>query len=124
VTTVKNTPEPPKSVAPRPAPPRFDYGRPASGGSPVAGKQEGNAPSSGAPAGSEVPSMGAYSPQPYRGVAPGDSGDQVGPDFAHGASIVVPDSGDRPSGGKADANLGTVGDSGNQGAGPGGLPNP
>jgi hypothetical protein len=118
VTTVKNTPEPPKSVTPKAAPPRYDYGRPTSGGHPDAGKQEGTPPGGDAPP----------------GVVPGDSinkagapvstgGTQAGPDIGHGATIVVPNMGDRPSGGKLDATGGgTVGDSGDQGAGPGTVP--
>ncbi len=118
MSTVSKDPVPPKTITPKAFPPRFDYGQPTSGGPPIAGKSEGNPPSTAAPAG-VAPSMAAYSPAPYRGEVPGTSGTMVGPDFGHGATQVTPDSGDRPSGGKAAANLGTAGDSGDQGPGPG-----
>lgn len=95
-----------------------NYGRPASGGDPVAGRQEGNPPSN-PPAGS-FPGPDAYMPQPYRGNVPGTSGTLVGPDMGSGATIVVPDSGNMPSGGDIQPpSGGTVGDSGDQGAPPG-----
>jgi hypothetical protein len=120
MTTVKNTPEPPKNVTPRPAPPRSSAisSRPTSGGAPQPGRSEGNPPA--LPPPGVVPSMDAYRPSGPAPVTTG--GTQTGPDFGHGATIVIRDSGDRPSGGKADANLGTVGASGDQGAGPGGMP--
>lgn len=98
-----------------------NYGRPASGGPPVAGKSEGNAPTN-PPTADKVPGAEAYNPQPYRGNVPGTSGTMVGPDFGHGATEVMPQSGDRPSGGDQAYDMdnpGTVGDSGDQGAGPG-----
>jgi hypothetical protein len=63
-----------------------------------------------APAG-VIPGADAYSPN-LAGNPPNIGGTQTGPDFGHGATIVVPDSGDRPSGGKQGADKGTVGDSG------------
>ena len=96
-----------------------NYGRPASGGPPVPGKQEGNAPSN-PPTADKVPGADTYNPQPYRGADVGVAGTQVGPDMGSGATIIVPDSGDRPSGDVAGATGGgTVGASGPQGPGPG-----
>ena len=95
------------------------YGRPTSGGPPVAGKQEGNAPTSGAPS-DPIPGMSAYIPPPPAPVTAG--GTQAGADVGHGATIVAgqPDATGHPSGDISGG--GTVGDSGNQGAGPGGMP--
>ena len=112
MSTVKNTPEPPKDVRPKPFPQRTDYGRPASGGAPIAGKPEGNPPAS--PPAGVVPG-----PEAYR---PSLAGNAFSNPSIDGARLVHPDSGDRPSGGKPGADLGTVGDSGNQGAGPGTVP--
>ncbi len=95
-----------------------NYGRPASGGAPQAGRPEGS-PAPDPPTADKVPGPDAYMPSPYRGEIPGTSGTLVGPDMGAGATIVMPNSGDRPSGGKDGADLGTVGDSGPQGPGPG-----
>lgn len=95
------------------------YGRPASGGAPVASKQEGNAPSN-PPSADKVPGADAYHPVAAAPVGAADT--MAGPDMGHGATIVVPQSGDRPSGGSTpynDITPGTVGESGDQGAGPG-----
>src|SRR5438128_10116090 len=100
MSTVSNTPEPPKRVTPKAFPPRTDYGRPSSGGPPIAGKQEGNPPGGDAPPG-VVPDTAAYRPPAPAPVSTGDT--QAGTDIAHGATIIVEDSGDRPSGGKPDA---------------------
>jgi hypothetical protein len=78
-----------------------DYSRPTAGG---------NATGDAQTAPGVIPGAGAYAAPAAAPVSTG--GTQVGPDFGHGATIVIPDSGDRPSGGKADANKGTVGDSG------------
>jgi hypothetical protein len=116
VTTVSNTPEPPKAVTPKAAPPeRHDYGRPPSGGPPVAGKSEGNPPGGDAPPGI-VPGMDAYRLNLAGNAFPNPMID--------GAKIVAvtaqPDATGHPA---ADTSGGgTVGDSGNQGAGPGGMP--
>src|SRR5258708_2775366 len=87
-----------------------NYGRPASGGPPVAGKSEGNPPSGGASAGA-IP---GYSIN-WAGNAPSMGGTQVGADVGSGATIIAgqPDATGHPV---SDANLGTVGDSGNQGS--------
>ena len=110
MTTVKNTPEPPKRVTPKAFPPRTEYGRPASGGPPIAGKSEGNPPASPPPG--VVPGPEAYRPNLAGNAFPNSS---INVD---GARLVHPDSGNMPSGGKHSADRGTVGDSGDQGAGP------
>ena len=93
-----------------------NYGRPASGGPPVAGKSEGNPPTGGAPSGS-VPGYAIN----WSGNPPSTSGYPAGPDIGHGATQIVasPDETGHPA---SDASMGTVGDSGNQGAGPGSIP--
>jgi hypothetical protein len=112
----------PKPVAPKVVAPKSNivsdsvggskgYARPTAGGNAAGGSPEGG--SSNAPAGA-TPGAGAYSPN-LAGNPPSTGATQVGPDFGHGATIVVPNSGDRPSGGKDAADLGTVGDSGPQG---------
>jgi hypothetical protein len=93
------------------------YVRPASGGAPQPGRPEGTPAGGDAPAGN-VPGYAVN----WAGNAPSAGGYQVGPDMGHGAPIVTPSSGDRPSGGKDSADMGTVGSSGNQGAGPGPTP--
>ena len=112
MSTVSKDPVPPKHVTPKAFAPRTDYGRPASGGKPVEGKQEGNPPASPPPG--VFPGPEAYRPNLAGNAFPNPSID--------GARLVHPDGGDRPSGGKPGADLGTVGDSGNQGAGPGPTP--
>src|SRR5437773_1423991 len=94
-----------------------NYGRPASGGPPIAGKSEGN-PGSQAPPAADIPGYAIN----WAGNAPSTGGYQVGPDMGSGSAVVIPSSGDRPSGGKEGAEIGTVGNSGNQGAGPGPTP--
>jgi hypothetical protein len=89
-----------------------NYGRPTAGGA-ATGDNQGNAGPG------VTPGMGAYTPPGPASV--GAANTQAGPDMGHGATIMVPSSGDRPSGGKQDATGGgTVGDSGNQGNAPSG----
>jgi hypothetical protein len=112
VSTVSNQPVPPKNVTPKSnitGGTGGNYGRPTSGGPPVAGKSEGNAPTSSAAPG-VIPGYDFSK----LGAPVSTGGTQAGPDIGAGATPVGP-TGDRPSGGKADANLGTVGDSGPQG---------
>jgi hypothetical protein len=90
-----------------------NYGRPTSGGAPLAGNPAGNPPNEPAPG----PTPG-YSIN-MTGAPVSAAGTQAGPDMGQGATIVIPASGDRPSGGKDAADSGTVGSSGPQGAGPG-----
>lgn len=89
-----------------------NYGRPASGGAPVAGKQEGNAPASVAPG--VIPnSATAYSPPPPAPVTAAST--QAGADVGSGTTIIAgqPDATGHPIGDISGG--GTVGDSGNQG---------
>lgn len=109
------------------------YGRPTAGGNIVSGTDiggRGDAPAGAIP---NNPIMGGIATTPPAGdlmsaaaapdypavqvgANPSTGDTQAGPDMFHGATQVVADSGDRPSGGKADATGGgTVGDSGPQG---------
>lgn len=90
-----------------------NYGRPTSGGAPLAGLPAGNPPTEAPPG----PTPG-YSIN-MSGAAPSTGGTQVGADVGAGATIIAgqPDATGHPAGDAVGG--GTVGNSGNQGAGPG-----
>src|SRR2546430_4050355 len=94
-----------------------NYGRPASGGPPQAGNPAGT-PGAGAP---PAPNLPGYAIN-WAGNAPSTGGYQVGADIGPGATILAgqPDATGHPAGETSGG--GTVGDSGNQGAGPGPTP--
>ena len=78
-----------------------NYGRPTAGGNTVGGTPLGG--SSSAPPGNIMGGYSIPSPAPVS-----NGGTQVGPDMGHGATIVVNQSGDRPSGGSSPKGGGTV----------------
>ena len=96
-----------------------NYGRPASGGAPTEGRPQGTPGPTAGPA-SNLPGYAIN----WAGNPPSTGGTQVGADVGSGATILAgqPDATGHPTGDVSGG--GTVGDSGNQGAGPGPVPMP